>query len=324
MPQFSRSELESFYRLNIEQDLTELAAGLRRVRIRTALLLATLFTGCFIWYGYARENVGGITAEVLDVMLPVVGLIVTWLLHRFGYAKLNSTFKRTIVPKVLAFLAPEMKYSPKGSISPTAFEASKLYTGFDRSSGADLFSGKYGGVTVDFSEFKAQAQRHSSKGGTYWVTVFNGIFFIGDFQKNFKTSTYVLPDVAERLLGRTLAGFFQKFNNMGWGRGDMARMEDPEFEKRFVVFSKDQIEARYILSPGLMRGMCAMHEKYGGRIGFAFINSSVYIAIPSTVDRFELHGGENFQEVERLAEEIGIFLEIVDLLKLNVRIWTKE
>ncbi|MPN21002.1 hypothetical protein SDC9_168381 [bioreactor metagenome] len=177
---------------------------------------------------------------------------------------------------------------------------------------------------VKFSELKAEAERHSSKGGTYWETVFRGIFFIGDFQKNFKTNTYVLPDKTERLFGRTFAGFFQRFDNLGWGRGDMVRMEDPEFEKRFVVFSKDQIEARYILSPDLMRAMCTMRDKYSGKIGFAFLKSSVYIAIPSGVDRFELHGGGTFRAIERLAEEIGIFLDIVGILKLNVRIWTKE
>jgi hypothetical protein len=32
-------------------------------------------------------------------------------------------------------------------------------------------------------------------------------------------------------------------------------MEDPEFEKRFVVYTEDEAEARYILTPKLMHTM---------------------------------------------------------------------
>ena len=35
--------------------------------------------------------------------------------------------------------------------------------------------------------------------------------------------------------------------------GELVKLEDPEFEKSFVVYSGNQTEARYILSTSLMR-----------------------------------------------------------------------
>lgn len=40
--------------------------------------------------------------------------------------------------------------------------------------------------------------------------------------------------------------------NINVGRPDVVRLEDPEFEKIFVVYSSDEVEARYILSTSFM------------------------------------------------------------------------
>ena len=71
---------------------------------------------------------------------------------------------------------------------------------------------------------------------------------MADFNKNFNGHTVVLPDTAEKILGK----FGQSLQSMS-SRGELVKLEDPEFEKEFCVYGDDQVEARYILSPALMK-----------------------------------------------------------------------
>ena len=66
-----------------------------------------------------------------------------------------------------------------------------------------------------------------------------------DFNKHFNVKTYVLTDTAEKMFG--FLG--KKLQSMNSSRDDLVYLENPDFEKQFVVYSSDQIEARYILSP---------------------------------------------------------------------------
>ncbi len=73
---------------------------------------------------------------------------------------------------------------------------------------------------------------------TYWVTIFKGLLVGADFHKHFKSEVIVTPDFAESTFGR-LGRMFQKLG------GNLEEMENPEFEKAFVVRATDPIESRY-------------------------------------------------------------------------------
>ncbi len=64
-------------------------------------------------------------------------------------------------------------------------------------------------------------------------TVFRGLFFIGDFNKHFTCKTVVLTDTAESLFG----AFGKMFQAWNLARDQLIKLEDPEFEKLFVVWS---------------------------------------------------------------------------------------
>ena len=60
-----------------------------------------------------------------------------------------------------------------------------------------------------------------------------GFFFIADFQKDFQGHTTILRNSLFKLSSS----------------GSRVKLENPDFEKTFDVYSTDQIEARYLLSP---------------------------------------------------------------------------
>ena len=111
----------------------------------------------------------------------------------------------------------------------------------------------------------------------------------------------------------------------------MTRMEDPSFEKKFVVYTEDDVEARYILTPKLMHTMLKLSERFrkgASRIGFAFMNSNVYIAIPieGGRDLFEMpsRGDMGEETARKTMEELKEILSVFDVMELDLRLWSKE
>jgi hypothetical protein len=189
---------------------------------------------------------------------------------------------------------------------------------YNHYNGDDYVAGKVGATSIEFSELHIE---HETSDGRRRQrhTVFQGIFFIADFNKKFKTSTYVLPDVMERALG-SLGKFLQSKNP---ARNELVSLENPEFEKYFVVYGDDQIEARYILSPALMERLVALRKKSGKNIYVAFKESKIYIAIShGAIFEPSIFGTIlSFEPIRKYYEDLNFAVGVVDDLNLNTRIW---
>ncbi|HAN79364.1 MAG TPA: hypothetical protein DCQ31_17155, partial [Bacteroidales bacterium] len=85
-------------------------------------------------------------------------------------------------------------------------------------------------------EYKTESTDSKGRRQTQWHTIFKGVFFIADFNKNFKTETIVLNDNWEGILGR----FARKIQKLNISRPKLIQLENPEFEKMFQVFGEDQ------------------------------------------------------------------------------------
>jgi hypothetical protein len=107
-----------------------------------------------------------------------------------------------------------------------------------------------------------------------------------------------------------------------------ALLEDPEFEKHFVVYGTDQVEARYILSTALMQRILTLRNKVNKGISLSFIDSHVYIGLPIDRNLFEppalWQSIDNYKQIEEYHYLVSLCMTIVEVLDLNTRIWTKE
>ena len=149
------------------------------------------------------------------------------------------------------------------------------------------------------------------------------IFFIADFHKHFSGKTVVLPDTAEKLFGQ-IGTMLQSLNKF---RGQLVKLEDPEFEKLFAVYGDDQIEARYILSTSLMKRIVDFKRKTRRRIFLSFIGSKVYVAVSYTRNLFEpriFRTLLDFAPIQQYFEDFQMAVGIVEDLNLNTRIWSKK
>jgi len=269
-----------------------------------------------------------VSGDFLALVL-VPGIILSAAAYTLMMRGVRLQYKKIVVPSLLKEIDPGLAYNPEGCIPKEDFRRSKIFShSIDSYHGEDLVFGSYKGIPLCFSELKVQ-ERHTNGKTTTYQTFFDGVFMVADFNKEFKYSHWVLPDTAEAAFGQVVGNFFQKLHLPG--RGHMTRMEDPAFEKRFVVYTEDDVEARYILSPKLMHTMVKLSERFrkgASKIGFAFMNSNVYVAIPieGGRDLFEMpsHGDLGAETARKTLAELKEILSVFDVMELDLRLWSKD
>jgi hypothetical protein len=320
-----RSDFAHFYVTVLLKDLKHLEAVRKRVVWRLKLLFA--ISALVFLISLAIDRGFGLSGS-FPIMVGILLVPVVTFLYRFLVCGYVYEFKINIIKKIIGYIAPDLTYEPTSHIPKWQVVASRIFSRHpDRVRGDDLVEGRVGETNMQFSEIHAEAKHESrSSSGTRnrrWSTIFRGLFFVADFNKKFDGKTLVLPDTAEQVLG-VMGSYLQSLNVT---RGELVKMEDPEFEKYFVVYGDDQIEARYILSTSLMRRIIEFREKTGRRICLSFTGSHVYVAIPYRRRLFEPRVFSSilgFKGIEQYLEDFEVFIGIVEDLNLNTRIWTKQ
>ncbi len=238
----------------------------------------------------------------------------------------RARFKGEVIARVVKFYDENLNYSPEAGISRREFMDSTIFdTAGDRYRCEDLVSGKIGSTDIRFSEVHTERKQEvksqdSSSGFKRYVTLFRGLVFIADFNKHFKGRTMVLTDQAEKSLG----GLGTMFQRMNAQRDPLVKMENTDFEKAFVVYASDAVEANYILTPSLMERILQLRAKLGA-IQLAFYNSLVFISIPWKEDLFEAGIFQSLTDspMDKYFQQLQLFAGIVEELNLNTRVWTK-
>ena len=315
----------------LSQSLADLRARRDRTR-KNALIVSAVCIVLFLLLclGYMASEAGsGAEAGGMLIGFLFVAVFVAAVPYTLMMRGVKLQYSKLVVPALLRDIDPGLTYDPAGYIPKADFKRAKIFSyRADSYHGEDLVRGTYKGVPIRFSELKVQEVHNNGK-NTNRHTFFDGVFLIADFHKDFKYRHWVLPDTAEAAFGQVFGNFLQKLNLPG--RGHMTRMEDPAFEKKFVVYTEDDVEARYILTPKLMHTMLKLSERFrkgASKIGFAFMNSNVYIAIPieGGRDLFEMpsRGDMGEETARKTMEELKDILSVFDVMELDLRLWSKE
>lgn len=317
----SVDDFRSFFENELSEKLDELEIP-RKQAVKQSVLLILIVIACI------GGGIGGFIAGQMIIAIACgVSLIVAAIVLGISINKkvkyIKKHYKDGVIRPIVHYVSPELSFSPTDYISQSEYIASKIFlTGVDRYKGDDLVQGKIGATSIRFSEIHSEYKTKDKDGKTQWHTIFKGIFFVADFNKHFKGETFVLPDLAEKWFGG-LGKMMQKAN---FTRPELIKLEDPTFEKHFVVYGTDQIEGRYILSPKLMERITKLRTK-AKKISISFINAQVSIAINVRKNLFEppyWSSMKKFELVEKYYAYLLLCVNIVEELDLNTRIWTKE
>jgi type IV secretory pathway VirB2 component (pilin) len=320
----SASDFAHFYATSLLRELKELdkvrKSVLGKVKILIAVTGGIVLTSAVIDVAYEFHR-------TMVLVTAVICFAAGSFLYKFLISGYVEAFKVRVIKKIVEFVDPALTYWPYGHISAVQFNSSRIFERYpDRMTGGDLVQGEVGLTRIEFSEVHAEQRSETTdnrgRHRASYSTVFKGLFFLADFNKKFYGKTVVLPDTAERLLGG-IGSFLQSMNR---SRGELVKIEDPEFERYFVVYGDDQIESRYVLSPSLVRRILNFRKKTGKRMYLSFVGSQVFVAVAYRRPLFEpkvFSSITGFNCVKEYFQDLELALGMVDDLNLNTRIWSK-
>tara|TARA_R110000803_G_scaffold149006_1_gene214429 strand:- start:1076 stop:2110 length:1035 start_codon:yes stop_codon:yes gene_type:complete len=266
-------------------------------------------------------GIAGVLIGLFIAKLPVLAFVAAAV--GFGYvwwgardvAKLGKEAKTLLVTPVARQFALSFNEAPGQVASIYRHHEVGIVPDWDRDNYEDLITGTRKGVDFELFEAHLEERRRStdSKGRTQtrWVTVFRGQCLRFAFHKAFHGRTLVTRD----------AGFFNRF---GGGNGlQRAMLEDPEFERIFEVYTTDQVESRYLLTPDLMQKLVDMEKVFhGGKLKCCFDDGELLITLQGS-DLFE--PGSMFkrlddpERVRELLSDFAAVFNIIDAVMANRR-----
>jgi len=301
---------------SFEELVTKLDPALKSVEAKRKQLKKEAARSSLLWSAGALclgIILSFFAAYGLAIIFTVV-LIVTICLFQFYSQRsvLRKFYKKKIITAMVKELVEQGSYHPHRGVDESVFNDCALFTTPDRYHSEDFISGMIEKTSFYFSEVHAEEKIVTSNGKStseHWVTIFRGFFFIADFHKDFSGKTVVSRN---------------SFLKLRRGR---VKLENTEFEKRFDVFSTDQVEARYILTPSMMERIVALDKRMDGNVALSFSRSNVIIAIKNATDHFETGLWSNPENTRTLLREYNLIISmisIVEELNLNTRIWSKK
>lgn len=325
--------------------------------------------------------------QIMKFILPLTVVIILFFLYRVvfllsipvilsigGYLfkdikkqknELLKKMKEEIVTDLVYFMNEKFTYEPTKCLSSTEFRIANIFKNKpNRYTGDDLIKGYVGEdshttenageprTDISFSEIKADSveiyRDKNWKKKEQIHTIFSGLFFKVDFNKDFDGLTIVVP---KQKSSKRVSIFGKEKKN----KLEEVELDDLDFMKMFTVRTTNQILARYILTPRFMErllqfahrqseeyvqqpktikeaiqlGASTAHNEYDAYSDipyFSFRNGKMYFMLPTLRNHFDfsLYVPLNKRLIHSYFYDINIALEMIDELNLNLRIWDKK
>lgn len=270
---------------------------------------ATQFTWIGVGIGVVGAAIGLAAFRVpqLAIVSAVIGFAVAGS-GRSSLRKYAKEAKAMLVAPVAEKFGLDFVSEPGPQPIAATIHKHGLLPSWDRSTFQDRITGTRNGVDFEFFEANLIQRRTSRDSNgrtrTSWVTVFQGQCLNFKFHKNFAGRTTVLRD----------AGFLNRF---GGARGmNRVRLESPDFEKAFEVYSTDQVEARFLLTPDFMQRLVDLEQVFhGAGLRCAFVDGAILIALEGG-DLFEPGSMftplDNPERVRDLLDDFAAVFNLID------------
>lgn len=190
------------------------------------------------------------------------------------------------------------------------FEASCLFPKYNSTSYDDIFTGKHKDVAYDIVE--SELSYISGKGDRRRKkVVFKGIIIKFSMNKNFNSHTIITPDTLMHISPSS------KLKH--------TVLEDVIFEKKFDVFTNNEVDARYLITPTFMERLNNMQTAfYATSTSCAFYENSLIVALSTGKDLFSLCSLDtpldDPQQYFKMFEEILSIIKLIDHFKLDQKI----
>ena len=259
-----------------------------------SLILCAL--GCYLNFT-ATIDCSSFFVTIISILF-----ILAWLSWYAIKKNFENRIKQNIMP-IVSSCFPKLRWSKGFFNGANLFLASYIISKFKNEVYDDYFEGVFNDVTFEIIEAKYVMKSS---------TDFDGVIIKLDMNKSFQAHTIVVTDTL----------FNDKFTYQGLSR---TTLEDIEFEKKFNVYTNDEVEARYLLTPSFMERLKAMKIAFKAcSVSCVFYNNYLIIALPTNNDIFSLCSLtkplDDAKQYFQMFEEILSIIKLIDHFKLDQKI----
>ena len=315
--------IRSLYETTLKPRLEGLESFRRTLRGYIIKAIISILGPFLLWYfGGGIAYLLGFSEAVSTAVTVVtfigifVGVIFAGM--RFGlpgitaYANYKAKFKQDVVSEIFKMACPGAEYAPQHGIAKDVFIGCDVFQDRGSYSTDDRVRGRIGQTPFEAAEVKREYSTGSGKNSRTY-TVFHGLFFHLDFNKSLSGVTFVQPEQAQS-------------HQIGGRKGmTVATLENPDFEKEFKVWTTNEVEARYILTPAMMEKLLSLRQAAEHPVFLGFRGNRAFLGVHYGRSLFEpgIASTTSMASIEEMAEHFSLAEVVVNELDLNTRIWTK-
>ena len=171
----------------------------------------------------------------------------------------------------------------------------------------DVIFGQYNDVKMEIYDCALHLKSDETKD----ISLFNGVIFKFDMNKNFLTKTIVRPKGAD---------------NSALNKFKKTTLEDVEFNSSFDVFCEDEVEARYLLTPTFMERLKRAQSVFKAeKVYCSFYKKYFFLALKTNKNSFnvcKLNKSllDSKDMIFEMFEELCCAFDFIEHFKLEQRI----
>lgn len=305
--EYSIEQFQKDYATLVETKVMPILSGFekeRKQRLTWAIIGAIVFVilGLGVFFCINSRESGKLAAALFGAAFGVWA----WIKKSFEH-KVKRLIMPTLMHAVPGFYWQETPPVTAKDISDCMiFPFANASKTFD-----DCFLGEYRKVKVAMSECQ-----YSVNSGNNSRTVFQGIVIRFSMNKNFEGITIIRPKES---------CCSDNYKDLKKAKLSEVKLEDPEFAKKYVVYSTDQVEARYLITTSFMERFKMIENAFASEFAYcSFKGKSIYIAPHTGTDLFNLCSLVkpigNSEQFETLFYEFASILDLVDYFKLDKKL----
>lgn len=281
--------------------------NLRKIKLVLAIIISSIFmvSGAFVLYSIFTT--GGFTnrenSELLKaaIFLFSMSFVVWWWFKK----SFENKVKKQIMPIVCGCFG-DMQWSCDQYEGGEVFSASGAVPSFTSEQYDDIFWGTFKDVNIEIVEPK-----YTVGSGKHRRTVFDGVIVKLAMNKNFTSHTVIKPNSLIKMSPLKALRHTE--------------LEDVEFNKKFDVYTNDEIDARYLITPSFMERLKNIKTAFkASSVSCAFYGDLLIIALPTNKDIFSICSlikkVDDSKQFFQMYEEIISIVKLIDYFKLDQKI----
>ena len=252
-------------------------------------------------------------------LLLLIGISFVIISMHKDYPIYLNGFKKIYVFDALKRFFTDLYYDPKGMPSSVIWSTHMLDMG-DIYLSNDLISGKYKDTKFMQADVRIQKieTRIDDSGNEYefFNDYFYGKWFVFDFNKKFKYNVQVREKEFEHAL---VDNYHSKYGY------EEVKMENEKFNRAFKIYTENEHDAFYILTPKMQERLLKVREKIKGDLLFCFIDNELHIGLNNNYDSFEPKVFKKENDINKyINKDIEVIIRFINELDLDNDLFRKE